>query len=1011
VVLFMVLVALGIMSFRTLAVTRLPNVDVPLVSVAVPQFGAAPSEIENQVTKVVENAVAGVSGVRHITSSVTDGLSTTNVEFRLETNPSTAVNEVKDAVSRVRSDLPRSIGEPIVQKVDIAGLPIVVYGVFAAGKTAEELSWFVDDTVKRALLGVQGVAAVERVGGADREIRVALDPLKLASAGVTVSDVNRQLRSANVDVAGGWARVAGREEAIRTLASARTLETLRATPVSLPTGGTMRLDDLGTIRDSTAEARTFAELNGDPIVAFSISRARGASDVTVSNAAAAKVAEIAAANPGFEIRPVDTTVAHTIGNYHATMSALLEGAVLAVVVVFVFLRDLRATVIAAIALPLSILPAFFAMDALGFSLNLVSLLAITLSTGILVDDAIVEIENIIRHIRMGKSAYDAALEAADEIGLAVVAITATIIAVFMPSSFMGGIAGQFFKQFGVTISVAVFFSLLVARLITPMLAAYFMTSSGHPVPTEGRFLQHYTRLVTWSVRHRVATVLAGLVLFALSMASALLLPTAFLPAEDTGRSQVVFELPPGSSLDDTRSTADDITRRIRGLPEVRSVFVDGGRVPIGAPEIRKATVSVTYAPAHDRKRLQPELERTIGDMLSGVPDIRFYFLDANGLRPVTIIVAGRDSATVTAAATELTGQMRGLAVLENVGSTVALDRPEIRVRPRPGAAAALGVPAETLAESIRVATIGDVGPNLPRFNAGEQLVPIRVQLAEDAVTDRRSLETLRIPTPRGAAVTLGTVADVELGRGEGSIERHDRARSVTIEADLRGNAALGQAIDAVMALPAARTPPPGVSVRQAGDAETMTELFEGFSTAMSSGLLMVYGVLVVLFASFLQPITILLSLPLSIGGAMLGLFAAGQPISMPVAIGILMLMGIVTKNAIMLVDFGLEGIAQGMAPRDAIVDAGRKRARPIIMTTLAMVAGMIPSALAIGAGGEARAPIAIAVIGGLIVSTVLSLVFVPAFFVLMNDVGRGIGRVFGAAGRQGAEGPQPARVS
>jgi len=988
IVLFLVLVALGLMSFRQLPVTRLPNVDLPIVSVAVPQFGAAPAEIETQVTKIVENAVAGISGVRHIASSITDGLSTTTIDFRLETDPTLAVNEVQDAVSRIRSDLPRTVQEPVVQRIDIAGLPILIYGVVAPGKTAEEISWFVDDTVKRALLGLRGVAHVERVGGVDREIRVALDPGKLASAGITVSDVNRQLRAANVDVAGGRATVAGREEAIRTLAGARTVQALGATPITLPTGGIIRLDDLGTVRDTVAEPRTFARSGDDPVVAFSISRAKGASDVSVARDVAAKVAEIEAANPGFDLTLLDSPVDHTVGNYRATMTTLLEGAVLAVIVVFVFLRDLRATIVAAIALPLSIIPAFWVMDQLDFSLNLVSLLAITLSTGILVDDAIVEIENIIRHMRMGKSAYEAALEAADEIGLAVIAITATIIAVFVPSSFMSGIAGQFFKQFGITIAVAVFFSLVVARLITPMMAAYFLKSAPDHVEREGRLLLAYTRLVGWSVRHRIITVLTGLLLFALSIGSALLLPTSLLPPEDTSRSLLVVDLPPGSSLDDTRAKTDAITRALRNIPEVRSVFVDGGRVPIGSPETRRATMIINYVPRGDREASQHDLERRIAREIADVPDIRTYFLDANGLRAVSIIVTGPDGPTVSAAAAQISQEMRGVPILANVGSTAALERPEILIVPRANAAAALGVSSEALAESIRVATIGDVGPNLARFNAGDRQIPVRVQLAESALGDRRALETLRVPTLRGTSVPLGAVADHELGQGQVRIERYDRARSVTIEADLVDGAALGDAVEAIMALPSVRNPPPGVTVREVGDAETMAELFDGFAVAMQAGLLMVYGVLVLLFVSFLQPITILFSLPLSIGGAVLGLLAAGQPISMPVAIGILMLLGIVTKNAIMLVDFGLDAMARGLPREEAIVDAGRKRARPIVMTTVAMVAGMVPSALAFGVGGEARAPIAIAVIGGLLVSTVLSLVFVPAFFVLMDDLGR-----------------------
>jgi multidrug efflux pump subunit AcrB len=1000
IVLFLVLSLLGLMSFRQLPVTRLPAVDLPIVSVAVPQYGASPAEIETQVTIPVENAVAGVAGVRHISSNVTDGLSTTVIEFRLEMDAAAVVNDVKDAVTRIRAELPQTVQDPIVQSIEIAGLPIVTYAATAKDRTPEQISWFVDETVKRALLGLRGVAGIERIGGVEREIAVHLDPVKLADAGVTVVDVNEQLRAANVDIGGGRVEAGGRDAMIRTLAGARSLSSLAAIPVVLPTGATVRLDDLGTVTDGTAEPKTFALLDGEPIVAFAISRARGASDVDVARAVAGRVAELQRANPSYEIRLIDSPVDYTIGNYQATMSTLVEGAVLAIVVVFVFLQDWRATLIAAIALPLSVIPTFWVMDVMGFSLNLVTLLAITLSTGILVDDAIVEVENIIRHMRKGKSAYEAALEAADEIGLAVIAVTATLIAIFVPSSFMGGVAGQFFRQFGVTIAVAVFFSLLVARLITPMMAAYGLPAEPGPIERESRVLQSYTRLVAWSVHHRIVTVILGLAIFVASIGSALLLPTSLLPPEDMSRSLVVVELPPGVDLTDTHRTAALITHRLKALPEVRSVLVHGGRVPGRTPETRDATFVVNYAPRSERSRTQRELEGAIATELTNVPDIRSYFLDANGLRPVTIVILGANGVTVSAAAADLAAQMRRLPMLANVISTASLGRLVVRMVPRPADAAALGLPAAALAQAIRVTTLGDVGPNLPRFVAGDRVVPIRVRLDPSVITDPRALDAVRLSPPHGMQpIPLAAVADVEIGHSLASIERYDRARSVTVDADLVSGAALGDAIKATLALPVARTPPAGVTVREAGDAEVMTELFNGFSIAMQAGLLLVYSVLVLLFASFLQPLTILFSLPLSIGGAMLGLLAVHQPISMPVSIGILMLLGIVTKNAILLVDFGLEAQSHGMSSEEAIVDAGRMRARPIIMTTVAMVAGMVPSALAIGAGGEARAPIAIAVIGGLVVSTILSLVFVPAVFVLVEDFSRFLRRFFSRPAR------------
>jgi multidrug efflux pump subunit AcrB len=984
-----ILLVLGWISFTKLAITRLPSADIPVISVAVAQFGAAPAELEAQITKTIEDGVSGVEGVRHISSSITDGLSLTTIQFALETNTDRALNDVKDAVTRVRSALPQNVNEPLIQRVDVIGLPIVTYAAISPGKTPEQLSYFVDDVVKRALQGVRNVAQVERIGGVEREILVSLDPDRLQAAGLTAVDVSHRLRGTNVDLAGGRAEIGKNDQAIRTLAGAKTLNDLAGTMISLPAGGEVRLDDLGTVTDTIADRRTFARFNGEPVVALGIKRSKGASDVVVAAAVQKRIDALKTAYPDVDLKLIDTSVDFTKGNYEAAISTLFEGATLAVIIVFLFLRDFRATVIAAISLPLSIFPAFWAMDILGFSLNLVSFLAITLSTGILVDDAIVEIENIVRHMRMGKTPYRAALEAADEIGLAVIAISLTIIAIFAPASFMSGIAGQFFKQFGITVSVQVFFSLLAARFVTPVLAAYFLKDHPHDDPPPGRVLRTYTRLVTWSVDHYFMTVLAGLGIFALSIWSIHLLPQGFLPAQDTARSLLAMELPPGSQLAFTEKTTEEIVARLRKRPEVRSVFVDGGRVPPGTFEVRRAALIINYTPKHDRTITQRELELEIGSDLENVPDIRYWFLDENGLRAISLVVTGADSAVVGNVAAELATQMKRIPLIANVISETSLDRPELRIQPRADLAARLGVSTEGLSETIRVATIGDVGPALAKFDAGDRLVPIRVQLEDAARADLQVLEQLRVPLGGGrGGVPLSVVADIKLDQGPTSINRYDRERQATVAADLVGTAALGDATKKIYELPVMKTLPKGVRVSPSGDAESLNELSEGFATAISAGLMMVYAVLVLLFGTFLQPITILFSLPLSIGGAIMALLLTGKQLTTPVWIGILMLMGIVTKNAIMLVEFAVEAIREGKPRHEAIIDAGMKRARPIVMTTIAMAAGMMPSALAFGAGGEFRSPMALAVIGGLLFSTVLSLIFVPAMFMMMDDLGQ-----------------------
>jgi multidrug efflux pump subunit AcrB len=998
------IVALGYFSFTKLPITRSPNIDVPVISVAITQFGAAPGELEAQVTKKVEDAVAGIEGAHEIGSSITDGMSATTILFRLGVDTDRALNDVKDAITRIRGDLPRTIDEPMVQRVDVDGLPILTYAAIAPGKTPEQLSWFVEDVVIRALQGVRGVGSVERIGSVEREIRVGLDPVRLQGVGLTALDVSRQLRASNADLAGGRAEIGARDQAIRTLAGAKTLADLAATRIALPTGGEVQLDDLGLVTDTVAEPRTFARFNGAPMVGFNILRSKGASDVVVADAVAAKIDRIKTAHPDVDLKLIVTSVNQTLEAYHSGLQTLYEGAALAVIVVLLFLRDIRATAIAAVTLPLSILPAFWVMDIFGFSLNKVSLLAIILSTGILVDDAIVEIENIVRHIQMGKAPYQAALEAADEIGLAVIAISLTIVAVFVPASFMQSIPGQFFKQFGITVSVQVLFSLLCARLVTPMLAAYFLLPHRHEKEKPaGLTMRSYTRLVAWAVRHRYITVALTIILFVASLVGAASLPTGFLPAAEISRSLLAVELPPGSQLADTEAVTDTIAARLRRRAEVESVFVDGGRIPPGIVEVRRAALTINYVPKSKRSLSQQQLEVAITQDLSDTPDVRYWFLDENGKRGVTFIITGPDGDTVANVAAELATQARRITIIANVVSSATLSRPELRIYPRRDLAVRLGVSTETLSETIRVSTIGDVGPALARFDVGDRVVPIRVLLEEKARADRQVLEQIRVPSARGVSVPLSALADIRFGDGPISIDRYDRQRQARIGADLVGDTALSEASAAIWALPVMKGRPPDISITEGDDAELQQELFSGFASSMRNGLMMVYVLLAVLFAGLLQPLTILLSLPLSIAGAIIALIATHTPITTPVVIGILMLMGIVTKNAIMLVDFALEAMHAGVDRTTAIIEAGQKRARPIVMTTVAMAAGMAPSALALGAGAEFRSPMAIAVIGGLLVSTFLSLLFVPALFTLMDDAGKVAMRMFGGLIGKGDE--------
>ena len=995
ILLFAVLTLLGAVSFMRLPVTKFPNIDIPVTTVTVTQSGAAPSELETQVTKVVEDAVANLTGVKHIMSTLTDGSSVTAIEFRLEINPERAQQDVKDAIANIRADLPRTVDEPIIQKIDVEGQSIIAFAASAPGMTLEQLSWHVDDVIKRELQGLKGVGRVERNGGVTREVRILLDPNQLLALNITAADVNRQLRATNTDVGSGRGEVGGQEQAIRILAGARRIDELARSKIIIPGGREVRLSDLGRVIDDASEPRSFARLDGDPVVSFSVFRSKGASELSVGELVEKRVAELQKSRPDVRLTKIDDAVSYTRGNYEAAMESLIEGAALAVLVVLLFLRNWRATLITAVALPLSAIPTFWAMSMFGFSLNLVSLLGITLVTGILVDDAIVEIENIVRHMHIGKSPYRAALEAADEIGLAVIAITLTIVAIFAPVSFMGGVAGQYFKQFGLTVAVAVLFSLLVARLITPMMAAYLM----RPIPPHdhgnSRVMRAYTGFLALTLRWHYVTLGLGVALFVLSIYATSLLPTGFLPDEDNSRVVVSLELPPGEMLADTREVGDRITAVLKRIPEVRSVYVLGGTTPTGTREIRRAAIIVRLVPKTERQRTQKQMKAVLSAALADIPDIRVWYVNERGERELSFSLLSRDGDELTRVVGKLEGELRKVPGFSNVAASGATERPEIRVVPKLDQAANFGVSPDTIGETIRVATIGDVGPNLAKFNAGDRLVPIRVQIEEKARTDLDQIAQLRVTNAAGKSVPLSTVATVEFGRGPGTIDRYDRYRRSQMGVDLARGFALSDAREAFLKVVEEQKLPAGVRLQPSGDAEVQDEVAAGFISAMGTGLMIVLGVLILLFGSVFQPVTILLSLPLSFGGVVAALLATHNPVSMPVYIGLLMLMGIVTKNAIMLVDFAVEEIAHGVERTEALIDAGRKRARPIVMTTLAMAAGMLPSAFAWGDGGEFRAPMAIAVIGGLLVSTVLSLVFVPSFFTAVDDFGRLVGRLLG----------------
>jgi hydrophobe/amphiphile efflux-1 (HAE1) family protein len=986
IVLFVVLLFMGVVAFIRLPVNLSPDISFPLIQVIVQYPGAAPPEVETQILQKVEGSIASVGNVKKITSAALEGQAWIYVEFQIGTPVDRAVNDVRDAIAKVRSDLPDGIDEPLVQRQNIEGGAIVYYAVSTTAMTEEELSWFVDNTIAKRLLAVSGVAQVQRGGGVDREVRVELDPARMQALGITAVEVNQQLRQLNLDAAGGRAQLGGGEQSIRVLGGASSTHGLAETQIALPGGRVARLGDIAEVRDGIAELRTLSRLNGRPATTFGVFKSKGSSDVTVLESIQRELGKILEEAPGVKMKQVFTTVDYTKEMFHSSINALIEGSILAVMVVWFFLREWRSTAISALAIPLSAIPTFAFMQWMGFTLNQISLLALSLVAGVLVDDAIVEIENIVRHKRMGKSGYQAALDAADEIGLAVVATSATIIAVFVPVSFMPGITGQFFIQFGLTVAAAVFFSLLVARLITPVLAAYTLKRDPHTAHGDGAVMTRYLEVLRWCVTHRWTTLAAGTLFFILSLLALAMVPTSFVPDADFSSAQLNIELPPGVRLEQTAATSKAAYEVLRKYPEVADVVEFVGSGDTG--EIHRATQFISLVPREQRDLTQSAWQDLAMAQLKRIPDARMSFANqsgAGGGRDIDIYLTGDDPKLLADTAHQLVDEMRALPILTEPRINADLQRPEIVIRPRLELAADLGVTVASISQTIRIATLGDLPQFAAKFSLADRQIPIRVSLVESARRDLVTLENLPVPTASGETVPLKSVADISFGQGPTRIRRYNQSRRLWIDADLKG-VELGPAMAQIRELPTLKNLPRGVRLVETGNAEVMGELFANFGIAMGTGVLMVFAVLVLLFQRVFQPITILSALPLSIGGAALALLITGHPLSLPAVIGFLMLMGIVAKNSILLVDFAIEEMRAGKDRVTALIEAGHKRARPIVMTTVAMVAGMLPVAIGFHGDNAFRAPMAVAVIGGLITSTLLTLVIVPAAFTFIDDL-------------------------
>ena len=1027
-VLFAALTFAGIVSFMRMDVNQNPEITFPGVSVDISQPGAAPVEMETQIAQKVEAAVRNLEGVEEIDTTIDEGDVQMFVQFTLETPVDRATNDVREAISQIRGQLPNGILEPQVTRVVVNGDAIARWSVSANDMSMEQLSWFVKNDVSRRLLAIEGMQNVKTYGDVSREIRVILDPVRMQAVGVTASQVNLQLAAINTNATGGRAEIAGAEQAVRIVGNAQDAFNLGQTQIAIGGGRSIKLSDIATVKDFYGEVRQSAKMNGKPTVAFAIFRARGASDVTIYAQAQKVLAQIEKENPNVHFVKRVADVDYTIEQYHEALSAIIEGAVLAVVVVFFFLRDRRATLISALAIPLSAIPTFWIMDMMGFTLNFMTLLALSLVSGVLVDDAIVEIENIVRHMRMGKTAYQASIDAADEIGLAVVGTTFSIVAVFLPVSLMPGIAGQFFKNFGMTVVVAVLMSLFVARLITPMIAAYFLKSHGTQEHGAGIWADRYQRLLRWTLDtskaherkeagyrwtawlydHRVWMMGVSFLACAATVIGFVSLPFTFQPEQNSDTSHVEIQMVPGTTYDQTVALTDKVAELLRKQPEVQVAveFINVGNSEI-AMTLRK-----------DRKKTSTQFERGLAPTLNKIADARVTFASQNGggddsSRDIAMMIAGDDPAKLQQAAEAVVAQMKTLPRIVAPRVEGSIPRPEIVIKPNLDMAAQMGVTTDALSQTIRIATIGEIDQNAAKFSLSDRQIPIRVALDENSRSNLSTIENLPVPTANGGSVPLRVVSNIHFGAGPSEIKRFNQERRVVLTADLAPGAIVGEERQNILNLPAMKNLPAGVHYEASGQAKWQAEMVTNFIIALISGILLVFAVLVLLYRRVVPPLVNLSSLALAPLGGVIALHICGMPNSLPTLIGLLMLLGIVAKNSILLIDFAIEEMRHGVERHAAILDAGHKRSQPIVMTTVAMVAGMMPTALSIGGDGSFNQPMAVMVIGGLILSTLLTLLIVPAGFSLADGferkIGPKLGRIFTNGGEYGHQGaPQAA---
>lgn len=1009
VMMILCLLVLGMMSYRSLPVELFPDVSFPIVAVSTTYPGASAREIETLISKPIEDSVSALNGIDHITSTSSNGISNVIIQFQLEKNIKDAANEVQEKVALVRKLLPEDADEPTIARVDPNATPVLFYAITGRQSLAE-ITEFARDTLKPRLQKVSGVAEVAVLGMQEREVQILLNPAMLSQYHLTPAMVSQRLAQENLDFPSGQIETRNSVIVMRTVNSYKTAAQVAQTPITIQGGSpaqgggkVLLLSDLGEVRDGFKDLTTRSWWNGKPAVVLSIQKQSGTNTVDMAHRLAAEVETIRKeVPPGMKIDLSFDTAKFIEESRDGAQEELLIGSLLAVAVIFIFLRTIRGTIIAGIAIPTSIISTYTFMSMMGFSLNFMSLMALSLVVGILVDDAVVDLENIFRHIEMGEHPFRAAINATNEIGLAVVSTTLSIVAVFAPVGFMQGMIGRFFRQFGLTVSCAVLVSLLVARTLTPMLAAYFLKSlpakhvDEHAAAVKG-IGGVYQGILRWALRHRWMTVIAALLTFVLAIPIIGLLPKGFAPKNDRDEFSIGVDMPSGTSLAQTTTVLQEIARRVQKEPLVKTLlitsgssrgFTDTGSVAV---TLKSKKEGRHEASSSVQTRLQKLTENIPGAIISyretqGVDDGTGNTYDMN------LSLQGDNLDELQAVADKLVARLHQMSIVKVSKTSTGTPRQEIHLAVDRRRAMELGVTPAALAATMRAASLGDMATQM-RLETSN--IDVRVRLNDIERYDYDQLQSMPVMTTSGTQVPLSALAEIRFELGPTNINRYDRERQVMVYANAIPGASIGDIIDPVTAELKKMQLPQGVSYKFVGQAERMKDSFSNMGQALMLAVVFIYLILASQFEHFLHPMTIMMALPFSFAGAFLGLFLANQELGLFTLIGIVMLMGLVVKNSILLVDYTLTLIKGGVPRNEALLLAGPVRLRPILMTTLAMIVGMMPVALKLTTGSETRAPMAVSVIGGLITSTMLTLVVVPAVYTIMDDFSKWLSRVTG----------------